>query len=227
MNPATVQIHADWQIALAADFESAWFDDLAASLRTMKQEGKEIYPPGKAIFQAYNLVPPGNVKAVIIGQDPYHNPGEAMGLSFSVPRGVNVPPSLKNIYKELHSDIGMKIPSHGDLTSWANEGVLLLNAILTVEKNQAASHRNLGWQKFTDRTIEYLSDQFTGIVFMLWGNFAKGKKSLIDPSRHLVLESAHPSPLAGNAFQGCKHFSKANEYLVKMNKKQIDWHIPE
>jgi uracil-DNA glycosylase len=227
MDPRSVQIHSDWQVALASAFEADWFDALVSQLRAIKAGGKEIFPPGPAIFHAYNLVRPSDVKVVIIGQDPYHNPGEAMGLSFSVPRGIAVPPSLKNIYKELHRDIGMTIPGHGDLTSWTKEGVLLLNAILTVEKNQAGSHRNLGWQKFTDKTMEYLSSEKSGLVFMLWGNFAKSKRGLIDASKHLILEAAHPSPLAGNAFQGCQHFSKANAYLQANGKGAVQWKLTE
>ncbi len=160
---------------------------------------------------------------VILGQDPYHNLGEAMGLCFSVPKGVRVPPSLVNIYKEINADLGLPIPQHGDLTHWADQGVLLLNAMLTVEANQPASHQKIGWQTFTDAVIRRISEQKDGVVFLLWGRFAQGKKALIDEMRHYVLEAAHPSPLAGNAFSGCRHFSKTNDLLVKQGKTPVDW----
>ena len=225
MNPNSVNISPEWRQALSKEFESPYFDQLSLSLKQAKAEGKTIYPPGQLIFNAYDTVAPDAVQVVILGQDPYHNPGEAMGLSFSVPKGVKVPPSLKNIYKELATDLGCAVPNHGDLSSWANQGVFLLNAFLTVEKNNAGSHRNSGWHYFTDATIQYLSDHFEHIVFMLWGNFAKNKKVLINGAKHLILESAHPSPLAGNAFQGCKHFSQANSYLKAHGKNEINWQI--
>lgn len=225
MNPDAVQIAPEWRVALKNQFLEPYFDILADKLKKDKIDGKVIYPSGHLIFNAYNSVPPAGIKIVIIGQDPYHNPGEAMGLSFSVPKGINIPPSLKNIYKELAVDVGFNMPNHGDLTSWTSEGVFLLNAVLTVEKNKPASHRDYGWQAFTDFTIRYLSENYKNIVFMLWGNFAKNKKTLIDSSKHLVLESAHPSPLAGNAFQGCKHFSKANEYLTRHGKQAVNWQV--
>lgn len=225
MNPNEVNISPEWKVALAREFEASYFDQLSLTLKQLKAEGKIIYPPGHLIFNAYDTISPSQVKVVILGQDPYHNPGEAMGLSFSVPKTIKIPPSLKNIYKELNSDLNCHLPDHGDLTHWASQGVFLLNAFLTVEKNNAGSHRNIGWQHFTDATIQYLSDHFAHIVFMLWGNFAKNKKTLIDASKHLILEAAHPSPLAGNAFQGCKHFSKANEYLSGNGKQPIDWQI--
>lgn len=225
MNPESVQISPTWREALKDEFLSPYFDQLAERLKADKVQGKTVFPPGHLIFNAFNSVSPSEVKVVIIGQDPYHNPGEAMGLSFSVPKGVSVPPSLKNIYKELASDTGFKIPDHGDLTPWTQQGVFLLNAVLTVEKNKPASHRDYGWQTFTDHTIQHLSTQYENIAFILWGNFAKNKKSLIDGNKHLVLESAHPSPLAGNAFQGCKHFSKANQYLISVGKSPINWQI--
>lgn len=225
MEPRSVNISPEWRQALSKEFESPYFDQLSLSLKKAKAEGKTIFPPGPLIFNAYDTVAPDAVKVVILGQDPYHNPGEAMGLSFSVPKGVKVPPSLKNIYKELATDLGCAVPNHGDLSSWASQGVFLLNAFLTVEKNNAGSHRNTGWHHFTDATIKYLSDHFTHVVFMLWGNFAKNKRELIHADKHLTLESAHPSPLAGNAFQGCKHFSKANAYLVSNGKSPVDWQI--
>ncbi len=225
MNADQVKISPFWREALKNEFESPYFDQLSSTLKDCIIKKKIIYPPGKLIFNVYDLVKPEDVRVVILGQDPYHNPGEAMGLSFSVPKGVKIPPSLKNIYKEIAEDVGYTVPSHGDLTAWVNQGVFLLNAFLTVEKNSAASHRNIGWQYFTDATIKYLSDQFEHIVFMLWGNFAKGKKHLINPDNHLILEAAHPSPLAGNAFSGCKHFSKTNAYLSLHGKTPIDWSI--
>ena len=225
MNPNSVNISPEWRQALSKEFESPYFDQLSLSLKQAKAEGKTIYPPGPLIFNAYDTIAPDAVQVVILGQDPYHNPGEAMGLSFSVPKGVKVPPSLKNIYKELATDLGCAVPNHGDLSSWANQGVFLLNAFLTVEKNNAGSHKNSGWHYFTDATIQYLSDHFEHIVFMLWGNFAKNKKVLINGAKHLILESAHPSPLAGNAFQGCKHFSQANSYLKAHGRNEINWQI--
>lgn len=225
MNPDSVKISASWKEALKAEFEAPYFDEITRYIRQAIADGKTIYPPGRLIFNAYDLVPPQNVKVVILGQDPYHNPGEAMGLCFSVPHGINIPPSLKNIYKELNEDLACRIPGHGDLTKWANQGVFLLNAILTVEKNQPGSHGRIGWQQFTDQTISYLSDHFDHIVFMLWGNFARSKRPLINPDRHLILEAAHPSPLARNAFQGCRHFSKANHYLSTHGKPEVDWSL--
>jgi len=162
---------------------------------------------------------------VILGQDPYHGPGQAMGLSFSVPDGVRTPASLRNIYKELHNDVGMEVPNHGNLTKWAEQGVFLLNAMLTVEARKAGSHKKIGWQTFTNAVIKAISDHHEGIVFLLWGNFAKGKKEFIDQMKHHVLESVHPSPLAGNGFQGNKHFSKTNELLEKQGRGIIDWSL--
>jgi uracil-DNA glycosylase len=225
MDVNTVNISPEWKLALKSEFEKPYFDEIRASLKADLTLGKTIFPPGKLIFNAFDSCPPNDIKVVIIGQDPYHNPDEAMGLSFSVPKSIKIPPSLKNIYKELVNDVGIDQPTHGDLTSWAKQGVFLLNAILTVEMKQAGSHKNLGWQEFTDQTIKYISDNCKNVVFMLWGNFAKNKKVLIDVNNHLVLESAHPSPLAGNAFQGNNHFSKANAYLVTHGKSPIDWQI--
>ncbi|RMG77077.1 MAG: uracil-DNA glycosylase [Bacteroidetes bacterium] len=220
-----VQIEESWKKALAGEFEKPYFAQLAQFLRQEKKAGKIIYPPGPLIFNAFNQTPFEAVKVVILGQDPYHNPGQAMGLSFSVPKGVRTPHSLKNIYKELAADLGCDIPNHGDLTKWAKQGVFLLNAMLTVVKNQPASHRNIGWQLFTDAVIRTLSEKREGLVFMLWGGFARKKKALIDPFKHLVLEAAHPSPLAGGAFFGSRHFSAANEYLRQQGKTPIDWQI--
>ena len=177
------------------------------------------------IFNAFNLTPLDKTKVVIIGQDPYHRQGQAMGLSFSVPKGVTVPPSLKNIYKEINQDLNIPPAQHGDLTHWASQGVLLLNAILTVQAGNAGSHAKIGWQQFTDGVIRSLSDHKEGLIFLLWGNFAKSKASLIDESKHHVLKAAHPSPLARNAFSGCAHFSKTNEILRKQGQKEIDWRV--
>lgn len=220
-----VKIEASWKEVLQNEFSQPYFHDLAAFLRKEKEAGKTIYPPGSLIFNAFNITPFQEVKVVILGQDPYHNPGEAMGLSFSVPKGVKIPPSLQNIYKELKDDVGIQIPDHGDLTPWAKQGVFLLNAMLTVERNKPQSHHKIGWQNFTDAVIRKLSEGREQLVFMLWGNFAKKKNILIDKSRHLVLEAPHPSPLAGGAFFGCKHFSKANHYLEQHGKEPIDWQL--
>ena len=222
---SNVKIEESWKAVLKDEFSQPYFQSMAAFLKKEKADGKKIYPPGSLIFNAFNTTPFEDVKVVILGQDPYHNPGEAMGLSFSVPQKVRIPPSLRNIYKELHTDVGMNIPSHGDLTKWAQQGVFLLNAMLTVQHKQAGSHKKIGWQNFTDAVIRKLSAQRTGLVFMLWGGFAKKKKGLIDSSKHLVLEAAHPSPLAGGAFFGSKHFSQANAYLQANGQNPIDWQI--
>jgi uracil-DNA glycosylase len=220
-----VQIEESWKKVLAEAFEQPYFEAIRTFLLKEKNDGKVIFPPGPLIFNAFNQTPFDQVKVVILGQDPYHNPGEAMGLSFSVPQGVRIPPSLQNIYKEINSDLGLPMPLHGDLTHWASQGVLLLNAMLTVEAGKAGSHQNIGWQTFTDAVIRRLSDQREHLVFMLWGRFAQGKKALIDPAKHLILEAAHPSPLARDAFKGCRHFSLANTYLQENGKKGIDWSI--
>ncbi len=224
-NNSNVRLEAGWKNVLKDQFEQPYFQAIKQFLVKEKAAGKKIYPPGSLIFNAFELTPWDQLKVVILGQDPYHNPGEAMGLCFSVPRTVRRPPSLLNIYKEINRDLGIPIADHGDLTNWAKQGVLLLNAMLTVEHKKAGSHRKIGWQKFTDAVISQISEQKTGIVFLLWGNFAKAKKVLIDTNKHLVLESAHPSPLAGNAFQGNGHFSKTNAYLEKQEKKPIDWSV--
>lgn len=222
---ADVKIEASWKTALANTFEQPYFQEVTNFIKQAIQEGKTIYPPGRLIFNAFNTTPFDQVKVVILGQDPYHNPGEAMGLSFSVPQGVRIPPSLLNIYKELKADLGLPIPTHGDLTAWAQQGVFLLNAMLTVERASPASHQQIGWQHFTDEVIRQLSAQREHLVFMLWGNFAKKKAELIDASRHLILEAAHPSPLARGGFDGCKHFSKANAYLEAHGKTPVNWQI--
>ena len=220
-----VRIEQSWKNALAAEFEKPYFASLVRFLHEEKAAGKVIYPPGGLIFRAFDLTPVDQVKVVILGQDPYHNPGEAMGLSFSVPDGVRMPPSLRNIYKEIETDLGIRMSGRPNLESWARQGVLLLNSFLTVEAGRAASHRDIGWQEFTDAVIRYLSDHCDGIVFLLWGNFAKAKAALIDTSRHHVLTAAHPSPLAGGAFFGCRHFSKTNQILISEGLTPIDWQL--
>ncbi len=225
MTPAVtnVQIEAGWKQALAEEFNKPYFAEIKAFLLAEKQAGKTVYPPGPLIFNAFNQTPFDQLKVVILGQDPYHNPGEAMGLCFSVSRGVKTPPSLVNIYKEIKNSLGITPPPHGDLSDWAKQGVLLLNAMLTVEAKKPASHQKIGWQTFTDAVIRTISEQKEGVVFLLWGNFARTKKALIDASRHHVLESAHPSPLAGDAFQGCGHFVRTNEILEQQGKAPINW----
>lgn len=219
-----VKIESQWKSILGDEFSKPYFAELAAYLHREKDGGAVIYPPGPLIFNAFALTPFNDVKVVILGQDPYHNPGQAHGLSFSVPDGVALPPSLKNIYKEIESDLGISLQGKsGNLTGWARQGVFLLNAILTVRAYNAASHSRIGWTTFTDSVIKAISDHLEGVVFMLWGNFAKSKKALIDTSRHLVLEAAHPSPLAGGAFFGCRHFSKCNAYLQSRGLSPIDW----
>ena len=194
-------------------------------LHEEKAAGKTIYPPGPQIFRAFDLTPLPDVKVVILGQDPYHGPGQAMGLSFSVPDGVPAPPSLKNIFREISDDLGLQMSGRPNLEKWARQGVLLLNTALTVLAGSPASHSRIGWQEFTDAVIRTVSERCDGVVFLLWGRFAQSKASLIDSSRHLVLMAAHPSPLAGGAFFGCRHFSKTNDYLISRGKSPIDWQL--
>lgn len=218
-----VEIEDSWKKVLNEEFEKDYFQKLSKKVRDA-YTSKTVYPPPKLVFNAFAHCPFEKVKVVILGQDPYHGPGQAMGLSFSVPGGVKTPPSLQNIYKEIAADIGKDIPNNGNLEHWAKQGVLLLNATLTVEAGQAGSHQGLGWEEFTDTVIQKLSDEKEHIVFMLWGNYAKKKGATIDRSKHLVLEAAHPSPLSAyNGFFGCKHFSKANKYLKDNNLPQIEW----
>ena len=219
-----VKIEESWKSALKQEFSKPYFQEIAAFLKTEKMQGKTIYPAGPLIFNAFNHTSFTNVKVVLLGQDPYHGPGQAMGLSFSVNQGVPPPPSLVNIYKELHKDIGMAIPKTGDLTPWANQGVLLLNAALTVRANEPASHSKVGWMQFTDAVIRRISDEKRGVVFLLWGKFAQEKQGLIDETKHHVLKAAHPSPFsADKGFFGCRHFSKTNELLAKEGLDPIDW----
>ncbi len=225
MGADKVNIEAGWKEVLRDEFEKPYFDRIRQFLKTELGQGKKIYPPGPKIFNAFDSTPFDKVKAVVIGQDPYHGPGQAMGLSFSVPRDVRPPPSLNNIYKELKSDLGIDHPGHGDLTAWTRQGVFLLNAILTVEHKKAGSHRKIGWEQFTDAVIKKLSEKRETLVFLLWGRFARSKVSLIDQSKHFVLESPHPSPLAGNAFLGNRHFSKTNQILKEHSMSEIDWRL--
>ena len=220
-----VRIEQSWKNALAGEFGKPYFESLVRFLYAEKAAGKIIYPPGSQIFRAFDLTPVEQVKVVILGQDPYHGPGQAHGLSFSVSEGVPAPPSLKNIFKEIESDLGVKMSGYPNLEKWARQGVLLLNAVLTVRSGEAASHGKIGWQEFTDAVIRYISDNCEGVVFMLWGNFARTKAELIDRSRHVVLEAAHPSPLARGAFFGCRHFSRANAALTATGRTPIDWQL--
>lgn len=218
-----VQIEPSWKEHLQPEFDTAYFKQLTDAVR---QEYKQTtcYPPGNLIFNAFNLTPFDKVKVVIIGQDPYHEPGQAMGLSFSVPTGVTMPPSLVNIFKEIHDDLGKPVPANGDLTRWARQGVLLLNATLTVEAHRAGSHQNKGWEELTDAAIAALNEQRENLVFMLWGSYAQRKGQFIDRKRHLVLTAPHPSPLSAyRGFIGCGHFSAANRYLTAHNLPPIDW----
>lgn len=218
-----VKIESSWKEVLKDEFEKPYFQEIAAFLHKEKREGKTIYPPGPLIFNAFELTPFDKVRVVIIGQDPYHGAGQAHGLSFSVPDGIAIPPSLKNIYKEIESDLGIAPRQSGNLEHWAKQGVFLLNAILTVRANQAASHSNIGWQKFTDAVISKISQQKKGVVFLLWGNYAKGKRELICSNGNFILEAAHPSPLARGAFFGCKHFSKTNNFLIAQGQEPVVW----
>ena len=221
-----IKMEESWKNALSDIFDKPYFSQIANHLKAEKALKTTLYPSGGLIFNAFNLTPYDKVKVIILGQDPYHNPQQAMGLSFSVPDGIKPPPSLANIFKELNKDIGMAIPCSGNLTAWAKQGVLLLNAVLTVRANEPVSHAKIGWTKFTDDIIQTLSLHKTGLVFILWGNFAQEKIKLIDNSKHKILKSAHPSPLSAyNGFFGCKHFSATNEYLVKNNIDPINWTI--
>jgi uracil-DNA glycosylase len=221
-----VQIEKSWKTVLQDEFEKPYFSTIVQTLKQEKAKGVTIYPPGKLIFNAFNKTPFEKVKCVILGQDPYHGEGQAHGLCFSVSDGVKPPPSLVNIFKELQDDLGLPVPHSGNLEKWADHGVLLLNAILTVRAHEPASHSKIGWEQFTDAVIRRISEEKAGIIFLLWGNFARNKKYLIDSDKHFVLEAAHPSPFsANNGFFGCHHFSKANELLKKQNKLPIDWRL--
>lgn len=222
-----VQIHPSWKEVLKEEFSRPYFQQIVTFLRSEKASGKTIYPPGPLIFNAFDATPFDKVSVVILGQDPYHGPGQAHGLSFSVPKGVKLPPSLVNIYKEIRSDIGVDMPSNnGDLTPWAKQGVLLLNAALTVRAGEAYSHAKYGWAEFTNAVIQKISEEKKDVVFLLWGKFAQEKQALIDETKNHVLKAAHPSPLSAHAgFFGCKHFSKTNTLLMQSGLAPVDWKI--
>jgi len=219
------KIHESWKTLLIGEFNQAYFIALKKFLVEEKNT-QVVYPPGDKIFAAFDRSPFGEVKVVILGQDPYHGKGQAHGLCFSVPPGITPPPSLVNIFKELHNNLGIPIPSHGNLESWADQGVLLLNATLTVRANQAGSHQNKGWENFTDSVIRKLSESREDLIFILWGRYAHAKESLIDENRHHILKAAHPSPFSAHSgFFGCKHFSKTNEILKSQGKEVVDWSL--
>lgn len=220
-----VKIEPGWKSVLNEEFEKSYFTELVNFIKKEISEGKKIYPPGKLIFNAFEKTPFDNVKVVILGQDPYHGEGQAHGLSFSVPQGIKQPPSLVNIFKEINADLGIMPPAHGNLEQWAEQGVFLLNAILTVRRSEPASHSQAGWADFTDAVISKISEHKKGVVFLLWGNFARQKKALIDTSKHFVLESAHPSPFSATKFFGCKHFSETNRILREQGLQEINWAI--
>lgn len=222
-----VEMEASWLKILRDEFEKDYMIKLKEFLKEEKEAGHKVYPKGSDIFNAFNHTSFDNLKAVILGQDPYHGANQAFGLSFAVQKGITVPPSLKNIYKELQTDIpGFTIPNHGDLSKWADQGVLLLNATLTVQAGKPGSHQKKGWEIFTDTVIRKISEEKEGVVFLLWGKFAQAKSELIDDQKHYILKAAHPSPYsADNGFFGCKHFSKTNDLLKSQGKEPIDWQI--
>ncbi|MBC7553183.1 MAG: uracil-DNA glycosylase [Taibaiella sp.] len=221
-----VQLEASWKNELHKEFDKPYFQQVVGFLKKERAAGKVIFPPGRLIFNAFECTPFSKVKVVILGQDPYHGKGQAHGLSFSVPEGMKPPPSLVNIFKELQADMGIDLPKSGNLEPWALQGVLLLNASLTVEENDANSHAQAGWHIFTDEVIKHLSMHRNNIVFMLWGKFAQNKELLIDATKHKILKAAHPSPFSAHSgFLGCKHFSKANEWLKEHGEKPIDWQL--
>lgn len=220
-----VKIENSWAEALKDEFEKEYFQKITSYLKHEIASGIVVYPKGGNIFKAFDSTPLNRVKVVILGQDPYHGEGQAHGLSFSVQEGVHQPPSLQNIFKELRDDLRIPLPNTGNLELWAQRGVFLLNSVLTVRAGLPASHSKIGWSLFTDRVISILSEKREGVVFMLWGNYARSKRELIDHNKHLVLEAAHPSPLARGAFFGCRHFSKANEYLIAKGKDPVNWSL--
>ena len=223
-----IQMEPGWKSHLAEEFAKPYMNDLRQFLRLELSGKKTIFPKGSEYFNAFNSTPFANVKVVILGQDPYHGPDQAHGLCFSVPQGIGIPPSLVNIFKEIRADLGLSASDfpHGNLKSWANQGVLLLNSVLTVELGRAASHQGKGWERFTDKAVSELNENREGIVFMLWGSYAHKKGEVIDARKHLVLKAPHPSPLSAHrGFLGCRHFSQANAYLVKNGKGQIDWRL--
>ncbi len=219
-----IQIHHSWKKKLLDEFDKDYMKDLKVFLKKEYAQGKKIYPPKDEFFNALNSTAFDQVKVVILGQDPYHGPGQAHGLCFSVRRGVPLPPSLKNIFKELKADLSIQPPDHGCLEKWAQQGVLLLNAVLTVEEGKAGSHADKGWERFTDRVIEVLNQDRQNLVFVLWGGYAQAKGKMIDPQKHLIIQSVHPSPLSAHrGFLGSKPFSKVNQYLIQNQQKEIDW----
>jgi uracil-DNA glycosylase len=221
-----VRMNEAWKASLAAEFKQPYFQEIASFLKAEKAAGKQIFPPGPNIFHAFDATPLSEVRVLILGQDPYHNEGQAHGLSFSVPPGTKVPPSLVNIFKELHDDLGLPIPKSGYLEPWARRGVLLLNASLTVEAHKPMSHSKIGWHHFTDAVIRHVSQERPHVVFILWGRYAQSKEMLIDTSKHLIIKSAHPSPLsAHNGFFGSKPFSKANAWLQQQGLEPVDWSL--
>lgn len=221
-----IDLHPSWLAHLQAEFEQPYMQNLKAFLLAEKQQNKVIYPASNNIFNAFNSTPLDEVKVVILGQDPYHGPNQAHGLCFSVQPGIQTPPSLQNIFKELKRDLAMDIPAHGCLQSWANQGVLLLNATLTVEQARAGSHQGRGWETFTDKAIQLVNDQCQGVVFLLWGSYAQKKAAFIDARKHLILKAPHPSPLSAHrGYIGCGHFSAANQHLQHLGKAPIDWRI--
>ena len=224
----SVRLEPTWLAHLGAEFEQSYMAELRAFLQAEKRAGKRVFPPGNEIFNAFEHTPFDRVKVVILGQDPYHGVGQAHGLCFSVRPGVQVPPSLQNIFKEIHEELGVPAPHHGHLTAWADRGVLLLNSVLSVECARAASHQGRGWETFTDRVIDVINREREGVVFMLWGSYAQRKGSIIDARRHCVLKAPHPSPLSAHrGFFGCGHFRAANEYLLARGEDAIDWSLPE
>jgi len=225
METTSPKIDPEWLEVLQHEFKKPYFDDLKSFLLEEKKSFS-VYPPGNRIFAAFNNTPLSKVKVVILGQDPYHGDGQAHGLCFSVPEGIALPPSLVNIYKELSSDLGIPVPKSGNLEKWAKQGVLLLNATLTVRANQAGSHQRRGWESFTDEVIRQLSEKHTGLVYILWGSYAQAKEALIDTQKHYILKAVHPSPLSVyRGFFGCRHFSKTNELLTRSGKEPVDWSL--
>ncbi|MQW87598.1 uracil-DNA glycosylase [Sinorhizobium saheli] len=225
---ATIRLEETWKAVLAPEFRHSYMADLKRFLMDEKEQGRQIFPRGSEYFRALDLTPLDRVRVVILGQDPYHGDGQAHGLCFSVRPGMRIPPSLVNIYKELRDDLGIAPARHGFLESWAGQGVLLLNAVLTVERGRAASHQGRGWERFTDAVVRAINEREQPVVFMLWGSYAQRKAAFVDRSRHLVLTAAHPSPLSAHSgFFGCRHFSKANAFLQSKGFEPIDWQLPE
>jgi len=228
IKPEKIQLHESWLRKLQTEFEQDYMCKLREFLRTRYQHQAVIYPPGKLFFNALNSTPFEHVRVVILGQDPYHGPGQAHGLSFSVPPGVRIPPSLVNIYREIAADVGTSVPQHGCLQCWAEQGVLLLNSVLSVERGQPGSHQGKGWERFTDAIVRSLNDGRQNLVFLLWGNYAVKKGAVIDQHKHLVLTAPHPSPLSAHrGFFGCRHFSASNRYLLEHGQTAIDWSVPD